>query len=153
MSDGQSPETRRKRPWLAVLLAIIYPGLGHVYLRKWGRALLWFVVIIASTSFLIPDGAIPESVSLDALTTAAEAMPLEVSLALLILSLLSVLDAYWLANRANEMARSPVADRDGTGTADCPNCGKELDEDLDFCPWCTERLVEPEEDDDGRTVG
>ncbi|WP_144906527.1 zinc ribbon domain-containing protein [Halobellus captivus] len=23
---------------------------------------------------------------------------------------------------------------------DCPNCGKELDPELDFCPWCTTRL-------------
>lgn len=31
-----------KRLWLASALAVIYPGLGHVYLREWLRALLWF---------------------------------------------------------------------------------------------------------------
>ena len=25
--------------------------------------------------------------------------------------------------------------------AECPECGKELDPDLDFCPWCTTRLT------------
>ena len=24
----------------------------------------------------------------------------------------------------------------------CPHCGKELDPDLDFCPWCTTRLAD-----------
>ncbi|MGQ4554449.1 DUF7575 domain-containing protein [Halobellus sp. GM3] len=29
-----------------------------------------------------------------------------------------------------------------TGASDCPHCGKELDPDLDFCPWCTTRLTD-----------
>jgi len=148
VSDGASGQPRRKRPWLAVLLAIVYPGLGHVYLRKWGRALLWFALIVVSTSFLIPESAVPESLSVDGLVAAAEAMPLEVSLLVLALSFLSVLDAYWLATRVNETARPAVDEQETVEPAECPNCGKDLDEDLDFCPWCTERLVEPDEDDD-----
>ncbi|AXR79121.1 hypothetical protein AArcMg_0898 [Natrarchaeobaculum sulfurireducens] len=38
----------------------------------------------------------------------------------------------------------------GTSGADgptCPQCGKELDEDLAFCHWCTTRLEPPEGDD------
>jgi hypothetical protein len=27
-----------------------------------------------------------------------------------------------------------------SGSTECPECGKELDPDLDFCPWCTTRL-------------
>jgi uncharacterized paraquat-inducible protein A len=131
-----------------VLLAIVYPGLGHVYLREWGRALLWFALIVVSTSFLIPESAVPESLSVDGLVAAAEAMPLEVSLLVLALSFLSVLDAYWLANRANETARPTVDEQGAVEVEGCPNCGKDLDEDLDFCPWCTERLVDPDEDDD-----
>jgi len=130
-----------------VVLAVIYPGLGHVYLRKWGRAFLWFALIVASTMILIPAEAAPESMSLDALVASAEAIPAEVSLLILVLSMLSVLDAYWLANRANEMA-DPVDEHGSVQAEDCPHCGKELDEDLDFCPWCTERLVEPDEDDE-----
>lgn len=148
MFGSQSGQTRRKRPWLAVLLAIVYPGLGHVYLREWGRALLWFALIVVSTSFLIPESAVPESLSVDGLVAAAEAMPLEVSLLVLALSFLSVLDAYWLATRVNETARPAVGEQETVEAAECPNCGKDLDEDLDFCPWCTERLVEPDEDDD-----
>ena len=147
MSDPATETVPRKRPWLAVLLAIVYPGLGHVYLRKWGRALLWFALIVVSTSFLIPESAVPDSLSVEGLLAAAEAMPPEVSLLVLALSFLSVLDAYWLANRANEMA-DPVDEHGSVQAEDCPHCGKELDEDLDFCPWCTERLVEPDEDDE-----
>jgi len=144
---GQSGQTQRKRPWLAVLLAFIYPGLGHVYLRKWGRALLWFAVIVASTMVLIPEGAAPSGLSVESIVASAEAIPVEVSVFILALSLLSVLDAYWLATRVNEMAQ-PATDEGGQVQAeDCPHCGKELDEDLDFCPWCTERLVEPDEDE------
>jgi len=148
VNEGTSGETRRKRPWLAVVLAIIYPGLGHVYLRKWGRALLWFVLIVTSTMFLIPDEAAPTSLSVEALLTSAERIPLEVSLLLLVLSLLSVIDAYWLANQINDMARPTVDETGNVQAEDCPHCGKELDEDLDFCPWCTERLVEPDDDDE-----
>lgn len=148
MFGSQSGQTRRKRPWLAVVLAFIYPGLGHVYLRKWGRALLWFVVVLASTMVLIPEGAAPSTMSLEAIISSAEAIPIQVSLLILVLSLLSVLDAYWLATRENAMAQQ-TADNEGQMQAtDCPHCGKELDEDLDFCPWCTERLVEPDEDDE-----
>jgi hypothetical protein len=127
-----------------VLLAVIYPGLGHVYLRKWGRALLWFVLIVASSTFLIPDGAVPASLSVEAFLGAAEAVPLEVSLLILVLSFLSVLDAYWLATRGESQ---PAVDDQGAVQAEsCPSCGKDLDEDLAFCPWCSERLVEPDDD-------
>jgi uncharacterized paraquat-inducible protein A len=147
VSDG-TQTTRQKRPWLAVLLAVIYPGLGHVYLRKWGRALLWFVLVVASSTFLIPDGAVPASLSVGALVDAAEAIPVEVSVLVLSLSFMSVLDAYWLATRVNERARPTVDDRGEVQVENCPNCGKELDEDLEFCPWCSERIVVSEDPDD-----
>jgi len=144
---GRSTQTRRKRPWLAVVLAFVYPGLGHLYLRKWGRALLWFGMIVASTMVLIPDEAAPSGLSVESIVASAEAIPVEVSLFVLALSLLSVLDAYWLATRVNEMAQGAADTGTEARTEDCPHCGKELDEDLDFCPWCTERLVEPDDDE------
>ena len=151
MSDARSGGTRRKRPWIAVLLAFLYPGLGHLYLRRWKRALFWFGLIVVVIMFLIPDSATPASVTLDSLFAAAEAIPVRVSLLILALSLLSVLDAYRLATRVNEMARPATEQHEDRQLEECPSCGKELDEDLDFCPWCTERLVEP--DDDDPTVG
>ena len=122
-----------KRPWLAALLAFLYPGLGHVYLREWLRALVWFFLVVTSSTLLIPDGAVPQGLSVEALVTAAEQIPPEAALALVSITFFSMVDAYWVAKRRN--AQSAVME----GTT-CPHCGKDVDPDLDFCHWCTERL-------------
>jgi hypothetical protein len=135
----------RKRPWLAALLAIIYPGLGHLYLREWVRAILWFGVIVSAIVLLLPESAIPETFTVEAYLTAAESIPLRVSVAIIALSILSVFDAYYLAQRTDE----PPASAGAEDMQTCPNCGKELDADLDFCHWCTTRLdVDGEEADE-----
>ena len=148
MSDATSRgRTGQKRPWLAALLAILYPGLGHVYLRKWGRALLWFLIIITSSTLLIPQDAVPSTLSFDALLAAGRAVPLPVSVAILMLTFLSMADAYWLARRSGEEPVQSAGPTSAEGdTQTCPNCGKELDADLDFCHWCTTKLDEPGED-------
>jgi hypothetical protein len=150
VSDATSRgRTGQKRPWLAALLAILYPGLGHVYLRKWGRALLWFLIIITSSTFLIPQDAVPSTLSFDALLAAGRAVPLPVSVAILMLTFMSMADAYWLARRSGEEAvpdRGEGPTTTASDTQTCPNCGKELDADLDFCHWCTTKLDEYPED-------
>lgn len=133
-SKASGPREPRKRPWLAALLAVIYPGLGHLYLREWVRAVLWFGLIISASSLLLPQSAVPSSLTLESVIEATRSIPLRVSLAILSLSILSVLDAYWLAKRAEAAAEV------GPEAVTCPNCGKEIDEDLDFCHWCTTRL-------------
>jgi hypothetical protein len=137
-------DTGRKRPWLAAVLAFIYPGLGHVYLREWLRAVLWFGLVV-STSTLLVDGTatapLEEGISLDTILAVSANVPLEASVALLAITLLSMADAFWMATRENE-ATEVV---EGTS---CPNCGKELDADIDFCHWCTtelDRANEPEQ--------
>ncbi|WP_459193614.1 DUF6677 family protein [Halosimplex sp. J119] len=128
------------RPWLAALLAFLYPGLGHVYLREWLRALVWF--FLNATSFaLLSEDAVPETLSFDALVRAAENIPPEAALALVSITLFSMIDAYWMAKRQNQTE----AVEEGTT---CPNCGRDVDPDLEFCHWCTERLdPQPEGDD------
>lgn len=42
-----SPQPRRRRPGgrsvtLAVIFSLLIPGLGHVYIGRFGRALIWF---------------------------------------------------------------------------------------------------------------
>ncbi|WP_302080949.1 zinc ribbon domain-containing protein [Salinibaculum rarum] len=136
-SASSSGRSKKKSPLVAVVLAVLYPGLGHVYLRRWGRALLWFVAIIASVVWLVPPEAVPTTFSIDAILEARAAVPERVALVALVLSALSVLDAYWIAansGTAQADTTSPVGE-DGTQT--CPNCGKEIDENLDFCHWCT----------------
>jgi len=147
-------ESSGKRPWIAALLAVLYPGLGHLYLRLWGRAILWFVFVITSTTLLIPDDAYPSTFSVDAVLNAAQAIPLAVSLTVLALSALNVVDAYLMARRMQGGSTSTTdsvglgtgigSGGDGDGTQTCPHCGKELDEDLEFCHWCTTELDDSE---------
>ena len=121
-----------KRPWLAVLLAVVYPGLGHIYLREWLRALVWFFLVVTSSTLLIPETAVPETLSVEAFVAAAEAIPPEAGIALVSITAFSMADAYWVAKRRNEVTL--VEER-----TTCPNCGEDLDPDLEFCHWCTER--------------
>jgi hypothetical protein len=127
-------QTGGKRPWLAVLLAFLYPGLGHVYLREWFRAVLWFGLVVSTTTLLIDDkvtAPLDEQVSVDALLTVSQNVPLEASIALFGVTLLSMADAFWMATR--QTAETAPENR-------CPHCGKELDEEIDFCHWCTTEL-------------
>ena len=141
MSGARSSGDVKKSPLIAAVLALLYPGLGHVYLRRWGRALLWFVLIVSTVVALIPEAAVPTELSVDALLAARSSIPGRVALFTLGISALSVVDAYRIASQSDDESATQ-ADAD---TVSCPNCGKELDEDLDFCHWCTTRLDDPEE--------
>ena len=137
-------DTGRKRPWLAALLAFVYPGLGHVYLREWLRAVLWFGLVFSTTALLLGGSVmapLDDGITVDGLVTVSQNVPLEASLALFAITVLSMADAFWMATRGN-------TETEVVEGMQCPNCGKELEGDLDFCHWCTTRLdgpVEPEE--------
>lgn len=127
---------RNHRPWLAALLAVVQPGLGHVYLREWLRAVTWFVLWLATVLLVVPfafasggSGGVVATVG--AAMTALEEAPLVARLTLLAVTSFSAFDAYWLA--AGTRAQTP-------DVAQCPNCGKEVDDSLEFCHWCTEAL-------------
>ncbi|WP_123538750.1 zinc ribbon domain-containing protein [Halosimplex salinum] len=134
---------KQARPLLAVLLAFLYPGLGHVYLREWLRALVWFFLNVTSFALLMPENAVPETIGMDSLLRAAESVPPEAALALASITVFSMIDAYWMAKRQN----TETAVQEGTT---CPNCGRDVDADLDFCHWCTERLA-PEAETEGES--
>ena len=152
--------TSGKRPWLAALLGTLVTGLGHFYLRRWKRGLGWVAAAIAASALLVPPEAARALLSGGGdVTTLAP---------LLAVGVASVADAYVLARMQQRETRDRAGDgaptgstsesepesepeprsRDGpaigesSGSADaeCPECGKELDPDLDFCPWCTARL-------------
>ena len=137
-------DTGHKRPWLAALLAFVYPGLGHVYLREWLRAILWFGLVFSTTALLLGGSVmapLDDGITVDGLVTVSQNVPLEASLALFAITALSMADAFWMATRGN-------TETEVVEGMQCPNCGKELEGDLDFCHWCTTRLdgpVEPEE--------
>ncbi|MFC7166743.1 zinc ribbon domain-containing protein [Halospeciosus flavus] len=133
-----------RRGLVAAVLSFLYPGVGHLYLRKWVRAIAWFALAMLTAAVLVPDaafeafrqGGVGAMLQID--------YPIETTLGLLAVRLTNVVDAYLVAVRS----RGPAAAGPGPGAdeeATCPACGKELDRDLDFCPWCTTELewVEP----------
>ncbi|MBP1921101.1 hypothetical protein J2751_000084 [Halorubrum alkaliphilum] len=87
-------DVSRRRPWLAVLLAIVISGLGHAYLRRWGRALAWYVAITATLVFVVPDAALDQ-------LFARELPPIgDIGPALVVIGA-SIVDAYVVAIRNN----------------------------------------------------
>jgi hypothetical protein len=156
------PKRSGKRPWLAALLGTLVTGLGHVYLRRWLRGVGWFAVAVAASALFVPPEAAEGLLS-------GSGGDLDTLAPLLVVGLASVADAYVLARASqreasegvgatpsDDTATGAVADGrasavetrpEGTGeTAECPECGKDLDPDLDFCPWCTARLSDPAEE-------
>jgi len=130
----------RPRPWLAALLAFIYPGLGHLYLREWARSLLWFVLGVGTVALALPQGAVEEASIADpgSILSASETMTAEAStvglLVVVTVFAFSIADAYTIARGARARRAREAA---GEATQSCPVCGHELDEELDFCHWCT----------------
>lgn len=125
----------RTRAFVAAVLATIYPGLGHVFLRTWFRAFAWFGLSILTAAVVVPPDVVAatETGNLGAIWEASRNLPTEAVLAILAVRILNVVDAAWLGLRPRTPARSAEGPT-------CPNCGRELDADLDFCHWCTTPL-------------
>jgi hypothetical protein len=155
----------RRRPWLAALLALVVSGLGHAYLRRWARALGWYVAVTATVVALVPDAAVDGLIAGDVPPFADVAPAVFVVAA-------SVIDAYVTAHRQNReyererrttpepagreasaertdaAATTEASDPSGAGgtsgaeAVSCPHCGRETDASFDFCQWCAEPVDE-----------
>ncbi|MCL9812857.1 zinc ribbon domain-containing protein [Natranaeroarchaeum aerophilus] len=145
----------RKRPLIAVLLAFVYPGLGHAYLRRWLRALLWFGLVVSAVVFIVPNEPFEAADSVLAGAQAvAEQLSFGESLALASIVVFNMLDAYVLAAYVDRPTTTRAGDEDTVPS--CPHCGKDLDEDLTFCHWCTtelDQLAETEASADAEPTG
>ncbi len=99
----------RLRPLFAALLALVLPGLGHLLLRRWGRALVWHGTIVGGTIalFVLYDVA-PVDPLADPSTFAA-AVPTEVSIPVAFLVGLSAVDAYLVGREDATTSRAPPA--------------------------------------------
>jgi hypothetical protein len=128
----------RRRAIIAGVFAVIYPGLGHVYLREWLRALSWFGLALLTAALVVPADVLAayQAGGLSQLYEASQSLPLAALGALFLVRLLNVVDAVRLALAP----RRASVDSD---TVSCPECGGEVDPDLDFCHWCTARLDHP----------
>lgn len=121
------------RAAIAIGLSVLYPGLGHVYLREWIRAIAWFAIAILAAMLVMPVELVEatETEGLSVLLRTSEFLTFEAITALLAIRMLNAIDAAILALKPTE-PEPP--------TNNCPNCGGELDDDIDFCPWCTLQL-------------
>jgi hypothetical protein len=133
-----------RRGLVAGALGVFYPGLGHAYLRAWLRAVAWFALAMVTAALVVPESAVQafESGGFQGLVDASESFDSRVTLSLLAVRLFSAVDAYVLAVKQSTPSAATEPD-----AATCPACGKELDDDLDFCPWCTQRLEAPPDPD------
>jgi hypothetical protein len=103
-----------KRPWLAAGLAFAFTGLGHVYLRRWARALGWIGAMAVSTWLFVP---LSGELTFWTVTPVA------------LVGAFSIVDAYLLAYYRNARSQVEVGER-------CLSCYRNLDSELPFCQWC-----------------
>jgi uncharacterized paraquat-inducible protein A len=131
-----------RRGVLAAVLGLVYPGLGHVYLRRWLRALAWFALALATAVLVVPPSAIEafDTQGIQGLVEASKSFGPEVTLSLLAVRALNVADAYLVAVRDAAAKAAADAMSGDEAAENCPSCGGELDQELDFCPWCTMRF-------------
>lgn len=143
-TDDSQPEHSRKRPWFAVALTIV-PGLGHLYLRLWGRALLWVALTALGLGLAVPQENWPGSLSIEALFNPLRTLPFESIVLLSGVLALCIVDVYLMALRRNELIERSERIAAGEAPRHCPNCGKDIDQEIDFCHWCTTEISSDEE--------
>ncbi|WP_297889404.1 zinc ribbon domain-containing protein [uncultured Halorubrum sp.] len=142
----------RKNPLLAAVLGTLATGLGHLYLRRWVRAIGWLSATYAATVLFVPESA------LSALSSGTIADPFSL-LPIVLVSAASVVDAYLVATAERRSDGDRAADAAGATEATaadesptCPACGKPVDPDIGFCHWCTTELEAVDPADGGRTT-
>ena len=152
-------DSARRRVVVTALVAlggamIGVPGVGHAYLRRWKRSLLWLTVTLGAGIMLI-SYYVPEPTTLDPFDFGA--IPMEVRLTLFVITAVSVFDATLLAYLDGQQSEelTPTSDAvpgdSDEGGVSCPHCGKTTDADLDFCTWCTEPLTTDDNHDGAAT--
>ncbi|WP_254767283.1 zinc ribbon domain-containing protein [Salinilacihabitans rarus] len=131
--------------WIRALaaggLSVLVPGAGHALLRDWVRALLFAGLYVSAVAVFLPTEGIAAA---DSMAAAMDVVSEETTsidrFALSFLVLFAAIDASF---RALELTPGTRRSTDGPT---CPNCGREVDEELDFCHWCTTRLEPVEEE-------
>ena len=147
----------RKRPWFAVALTMLVPGLGHLYLRLWGRAVLWLAMTALGLVLAAPDGTLPNLFALEAVLASLgslsvgsvlgffSSLPVESIVLLSGVLALCIVDVYLMTLRRNALLDRAERIAAGEQPRQCPNCGREVDRDIDFCHWCTTEIAADEE--------
>ncbi len=128
------------RAILAAGLSVIMPGAGHVLSRDWLRAAAFAGLFLSASAFVLPldqlatTGATGYDEAITQATAMAEDTDPMAQFVLSFIALFATIDAAFRGLRySSETATA-------TAGATCPECGKDVDPDLEFCHWCTMRL-------------
>ncbi|MFC5135716.1 MULTISPECIES: zinc ribbon domain-containing protein [Haloferacaceae] len=119
---------RRLRAPVAALLATFVPGLGHAFLGRFGRAIVWHVTVLGGAVALYSLSDAGPVDPTGSVADVAAAIPPEIALPISVLVGLSAVDAYLVArSQAAEADRAAAtaaairrhatdgAEEDGTG--------------------------------------
>ncbi|WP_049915732.1 zinc ribbon domain-containing protein [Haloferax mucosum] len=128
------------RPWIAALFGVFITGAGHLFLRRWRRASVWIALAISVVFLFVPESARV------ALLSGGPRPPLMDVAPALAVTLVSALDAFLLGVQQAAESSTPHTPGEDAETVSCPQCGREIDAELDFCHWCTVRFDEPRDD-------
>lgn len=142
----------RYRPYLAGLFGTLATGFGHLYLRRWLRGAGWIALAFVVTMVFVPEQTMESMATGETLSDQTALYPT------MIVQVTGALDAFFLARSASDDSGSSITDVPLVGddasadaspatdaaTVACPNCGKEVDAELEFCHWCTTEFVVPE---------
>ncbi|ELY63264.1 zinc ribbon domain-containing protein [Natrinema versiforme] len=140
----------QKRPWLAALLAALVTGLGHLYLRRWRRAIGWLATSFVTTALFVDPAAF------DAFVAGSWGRETLIAIAPMFVVIgFSIVDAYLLARVQTDDTVTDSSDGTDADSVTCPHCGNDLDPDLEFCHWCSNSVADTDRDrsdpiDEGR---
>ncbi|KTG10438.1 hypothetical protein AUR64_12810 [Haloprofundus marisrubri] len=144
---------RRLKPFVAGILGVFIAGLGHLFLGRWRRAIAWMaLVIVVGELFFSPETlAFLEATAAGGFPFVAEQPPsspvvLEELLLVSFVIVASAVDAVLVGIRtlrAEDAAAANEGEPAEEETWTCPNCRKDVETDMEFCPWCAEP-VDPE---------
>ncbi|QFU82880.1 zinc ribbon domain-containing protein [Natronorubrum aibiense] len=133
------------RALAAAVLSVIMPGAGHALIRDWLRAIVFAGLYFSAMLYFFPIELVADATTM---TDAMEVLSAETDtisqFVLSFLVLFATIDATFRA-----AGFPPTGNRSSDGPS-CPQCGKELDDDLEFCHWCTTRLEPVESDADAQ---
>ena len=130
------------RAVLAAGLSLLLPGAGHAVLRDWFRALLFAGLYFATFWLFFPVERMMDAGTVSEMMDVAAEVDMLSQLTLLFITLIAAFDATFRA-----LGFPPNGSSGDVEGPTCPECGKELDEDLEFCHWCTTRIERDPEDD------
>ena len=135
------------RALFAAGLSVIMPGAGHVLVRDWLRAAAFAGLFLSASVLFLPIEQIANAgpiTNYEQVLEQATIMTEETdAMAQFLLSFIALFAAVDATIRA--LGYSPGGGDDASEPT-CPECGKEVDDDLEFCHWCTTRLDPAEPD-------